>query len=162
MERMESNSYEMAKWGMTYPPRRGRCSNYSYMRSVAPVVFDNYYIRVLLGEAVLMLPAGSITEHHRRKAYEVLNAMDMVLLNNANETPATLLQVTGIANLTACRPPRRAKCMFSDEGRIQAARDNALDFELFRQVAGIHERHVRATLGTGAWVDAKQARRKRF
>ena len=55
LERMVSNSYELARWGLVVPPKQGLCRNYSHMRRLAPVVYDNYYIRVLLGERVLSL-----------------------------------------------------------------------------------------------------------
>ena len=71
-----------------------------------PQVYDNYYIRVLLGESVLGLPVGRVTRSHRRQAQRVLEQMDLVLISNNETTPSTLQRATGIANFTACREPR--------------------------------------------------------
>ena len=32
------------------PPKHGLCRNYTHMRALAPPVFDNYYVRMLLGD----------------------------------------------------------------------------------------------------------------
>ena len=96
---------------MVRPPKQGFCSNYSHMRRLAPAVYDNYYLRVLLGERVLGLPPGGITSAHITEAKRVLSSLQLVLLSNDAATPVTLQRATGIANFTACRTrPARALC----------------------------------------------------
>ena len=37
------------------PPKHGLCRNYTHMRALAPPVFDNYYVRMLLGDLAHLL-----------------------------------------------------------------------------------------------------------
>jgi len=117
---------------MVRPPKQGFCSNYSHMRRLAPAVYDNYYLRVLLGERVLGLPPGGITSAHITEAKRVLSSLQLVLLSNDAATPVTLQRATGIANFTACRDTTRpARCAMSDEDNERARLDNAHDLALY-------------------------------
>lgn len=151
LERMVSNSLELAKWGMVVPPKQGYCRNYSHMRRLSPIVFDNYYIRVLLGGDVMRLPTGALNDEHRRQAERVLRQMDLVLLSNAAATPTALQNATGIVNYTACRAPRPSACQMTAEDEERALRDNALDLELYRFAEALSAEHVARYAG-GAMI----------
>ena len=107
---------------MVVPPKQGYCRNYSHMRRLSPIVFDNYYIRVLLGGDVMRLPTGALNDEHRRQAERVLRQMDLVLLSNAAATPTALQNATGIVNYTACRAPRPSACQMTAEDEERALR----------------------------------------
>jgi hypothetical protein len=150
LERAFSHSMELARWGMVVPSRRGYCANYTHMRRLAPVVFDNYYTRVLLGAKVLGLPAGAITAAHRSQAERLLRQFDLVLTNNGEETPGVLLRATGIANFTSCRATRRSRCQMKEADTDAFARDNGHDMALYGtavQLASRHAKHWRAGRG---------------
>ncbi|KAG2497530.1 hypothetical protein HYH03_004678 [Edaphochlamys debaryana] len=62
---------------------RGR--NATSWRQLAPAAVDNYYTRLLLGEAVYYAPPGSITDEHVAAARLVLLQFDVVLLLESGE-----------------------------------------------------------------------------
>ena len=55
--------------------------NYSHLRALAPPVYDNYYVRMLLGEQGIAAPVGSLTRAHLARAKRVLSTLDLILEN---------------------------------------------------------------------------------
>ena len=111
LERLVSHSMELARWGMVFPPKQGYCRNYTHMRALAPAVYDNYYVRMLLGEQGMAAPPGSLTRAHLARARHALSTLDLILESNEPRTPLALQYATGIANFTSCRAPSSApKC----------------------------------------------------
>jgi deoxyhypusine synthase len=50
------------------------------MLSRAPSVYDDHLVRTLLGHAVYILPAGSITRQHYDRALDRLKSIDVLLV----------------------------------------------------------------------------------
>ena len=61
LQRLVSHSMELARWGMVLPPKQGYCRNYTHMRALAPAVYDNYYVRMLLGEQPTLTTTPTLT-----------------------------------------------------------------------------------------------------
>ena len=128
---------------MVFPPRQGYCRNYSHMRALAPAVYDNYYVRMLLGEQGMTAPPGSLTRAHLARARRALSTLDLVLESNEPRTSLALQYATGIANFTSCRSPSSApRCAMSAADSVRATRDNALDLEVYAFARNMSEGHV--------------------
>jgi len=143
LERLVSHSWELALWGMVVPAKQGYCRNYTHMRALAPAVYDNYYTRMLLGEQGMVVPLGALTRAHLAHARSALSTLDLILETNEPRTPLALQYSTGIANFTSCRAPRAAPiCAMSAEDLARAARDNALDLEVYAYARNLSEGHL--------------------
>ena len=161
LERLVSHSMELAKWGMVVPSKQGFCRNYSHMRALAPPVYDNYYVRMLLGEQGVAAPVGSLTREHLVRARRVLSTLDLVLDSNEPRTPLALHYATGLANFTACRAPssQQWRCAMSEEDSARAVRDNALDLKLYAFAKNLSEGHVTEILRRATHPTQPQATR---
>lgn len=173
LERLVSHSVELAKWGMVVQDYKlhpngtlkstalgvvgtGSCRNYSHLRALAPPVYDNYYVRMLLGEQGIAAPVDSLTRAHLAKAKRALSTLDLILDSNEPRTPLALQYATGIANFTSCRKPkwlsRMHSCTMSAVDSARAARDNKLDLELYAFALELSERQVTKILNRAAHV----------
>ncbi len=136
------------------PLAEGTCRNYSHLRALAPPVYDNYYVRMLLGEQGIAAPVGSLTRAHLARAKRVLSTLDLILDSNEPRTPLALQYATGIGNFTSCRAPTRVRpslsCAMSVEDSARAARDNALDLEVYAFAKHLSEGHVTKILRRAA------------
>ena len=185
LERLVSHSMELARWGLVIPGNRtiiyrtnhslpcvpgevkvqgrcaplaeGTCRNYSHLRALAPPVYDNYYVRMLLGEQGIAAPVGSLTRAHLARAKRVLSTLDLILDSNEPRTPLALQYATGIGNFTSCRAPTRVRpslsCAMSVEDSANAARDNALDLEVYAFAKHLSEGHVTKILRRAAHLN---------
>ncbi|GIL80088.1 hypothetical protein Vretimale_12920 [Volvox reticuliferus] len=62
-----------------------RARDADYWRAFAPAAVDNYYIRLLLGEAVFYMPSGTVNTTHLAAAKLVLLQYDVVMLLEADD-----------------------------------------------------------------------------
>jgi hypothetical protein len=176
LERLVSHSVELARWGMVVQDYKlhpngtfdkstlharavvgtGSCRDYSHLRALAPPVYDNYYVRMLLGEQGIAAPVGSLTRAHLAHAKRVLSTLDLILDSNEPRTPLAVQYATGIANFTSCRKPKRLpprhSCTMSAVDSARAARDNKLDLELYAFALELSERQVTKILKRAAHV----------
>ena len=84
-----------------------------------------------------------MTRAHLARARHALSTLDLILESNEPRTPLALQYATGIANFTSCRAPSSApKCAMSPEDSRRAARDSALDLELYAFARNLSEGHV--------------------
>ena len=110
--------------------QRADCANYAYLRNVTPALFDNYYVRMLAGEATYLLPLGSITAAHLHVARTRLAGFKVVAtMSNASAA------FMGLAGISVSFHDSHRGCKFSPASRAAFMKDNALDTTLFRRVA---------------------------
>jgi hypothetical protein len=128
LERLVSHSVELARWGMVVQDYKlhpngtfdkstlharavvgtGSCRDYSHLRALAPPVYDNYYVRMLLGEQGIAAPVGSLTRAHLAHAKRVLSTLDLIL--DSTSRGHRSLFSTPLASQTSLRAGSRNGC----------------------------------------------------
>ena len=157
MDRMQSQAFELLRWGFFnhFANETGRpyplylqlrtCSNYTHLRQLSPVTYDNYYIRTLLGERVHALPAGEITADHLHRAKALLDQMDLVLVTVRAGANEAIKNATGIVTQfePGLKKHKKVSCPLDEADWAAASSDNALDMQLFEHAVKLHDATVR-------------------
>lgn len=130
LDRAHSQARALTRWGMVHAKD---CTNYTELRRIAPALFDNYYVRMLNGEAVYATPLGSIGEREYKRARSILSRFTLVAtLHNMSDAFDETLSVH-IPVPTHSKTS--TKCVFSTSDRRQFRTHNRWDVELYSLVA---------------------------
>lgn len=120
--------------------RDSRCGNFSYMASIAPSVYDNQLVRLLLGFDVYVLPFGGVSHEHYAAARRRLRQID-VLVMLGRGLPSALQQRLGWAVAeVAVDYQRRSKadaCAFGAQSIADARKVNRWDAMLIEDAASL-------------------------
>ncbi|PNH01177.1 hypothetical protein TSOC_012950 [Tetrabaena socialis] len=122
---------------------RGRDAD--YWRSFAPAAVDNYYARLLLGEAAFYAPTGSLNATHLAAAQLVMLQYDVVLLLEAGDTDELFLKHAlgwrvGLASARArVAGSHRAALELAPYDLDELLAANDLDVQLYEFGAAVHQ-----------------------
>ena len=169
LARLASFGREIIRWGLVPEPHRLRvgtlceaehlsgrecvqrrydvCGNFSAMLALAPAVYDNQFVRTLLGQDVYALPAGGITRLHFIAARARLQQVDVLLLTGANVS-ADLSHRLGWSvrkldkmylRTSAGSRLRSAGCELVGAQRARAAEVNVWDRQLWEEAQRLYD-----------------------
>jgi len=135
---------------------------------LAPVISNNYYVRVLAGESAFFSGLGNVTGLHLAAALDQLGALDLVLTLEALDTHGPVLIRRGLGwernkvlGLNRRSKSRDADLPLDAKGEALWRAHNALDLQLYERAAELAELdyeffrqvHISAEASAGAWPD---------
>ena len=133
LTRAVSQARELVRWGLI---SKHQCANYTEWRRVAPALFDNYYVRMLDGEATYLFPPGRVGRIHFKRAQSALHRFRLVTtLDNATRDFKIAFNITMPMH---AKRPTSGSCALSPVDALRFHTDNAWDTTLYQTVATRH------------------------
>lgn len=149
LARATSMARELVRWGLL---ARERCGNYTEWRRVAPALFDNYYVRMLDGEATYLVTSGGIAKSHFERARAALERFTLVTtLENATRDFGAVFHLALSSHGGAASRRGRGGCELPPADALRFHADHRWDAELYALAMGRERSRWRPRTRTSAF-----------